>query len=118
MTRWLRYSVVVLGLLGVTTVLLESAEASERKAPRVDDRVAIESVAEDRVEVTAPYMFDQSAHGADINTLAKWACGLYQREAVWLSYRISDTRCDQMGAEAAKRDPGCWDIHLYACALP
>ena len=111
----------VLYLLGGLLAALLSVSASaedNRTFPRVDDRVAIGVIAEDRVQVTAPYLFHESNHRADLNTLAEWACQLYKRNAVWVSFDVSDPVCDTLGMAAAKRDPSCGHTYLYACAIP
>ena len=122
MTKWTRYGVLTGWLLGALLVWtvgsVSKAAAVDRTYPRVDDRVWIAAIAEDQVQVSAPYLFHEGKYRADLHTLAEWACQLYKRTAVPLSNWPSNEVCDGLGATAAKRDPGCWHTHLYACAIP
>ena len=121
MMNWLRYGILAICVMGWFGASLDAATAAGDQRllyPSVDERVVIARIAEDQVEVEAPYLFHQGRYKGDVDTLAEWACQLYRRTAVSLSFSVSNQACDTMGSTAAKRDPGCWHTHLYACALP
>ena len=99
-----RYSIGV----ALAALIVASAPVAHAvdPAPDTDDRVAIEEISADSVEISAPYLFHEGRYAADIDKVARWSCGLYKRVAVSISYSVSDDACDEIGEAAARRDPG------------
>ena len=89
--------------------------------PQVDKRIFVaDTTTADNVQVGAPYNYGYSDNWEwqQVEQVGKWACGLYQRVAVYVSYVPSDVACDQMGAASAERDPNCLHYHTFLCAIP
>ena len=116
--NWLRYGIIMACLLGWIGGWSGTAVAVDRTYPSVDERVWVASIAEDRVEVSAPYLFHEGRYRADLNKMAEWLCKLYKRTAVPIYFVTSNDVCDTLGEVAAKRDSNCWHTHVYACAIP
>ena len=75
-------------------------------------------MAEDTIVVSTPYNYTSVSTRADfMYEWAEWACGLYQRVPVHISFSPSDIQCDAIGL-MAERSAECWHDHLFACAVP
>ena len=83
----------------------------------LDDRVVIETISQDSIELSTPYGFHEDYGTDKINAVADYACGLYKRYAVYLAYWVNNVECDQMGAAAARREWSCRHHFSFACAI-
>ena len=114
-----RFSALKWTAAGAVIFLLSisSAHSVDFRPETQDDRVVVQNIEEDKVELSTPYAFHED-NGADkIYAVADWACGLFKRYAVYLSYWSSSVECDQMGAAQARREWTCRHHFEFACAI-
>lgn len=110
----------------LTAILLSLATHAQDWPPPYpeggDSRVYVDgiTISEDRVTVGVPYNYGlfSDAERNFIQEWADWACGLYQRVAISVSFSPSDFACDEMGPTAAERSGDCWQYWHFACAIP
>lgn len=99
------------------------AQTSETWPPPNPERdypsVWTSEISEDKVVIGSRYNHGSYPKGQlEIQHVANWACGLYQRTAVFYNRWANDARCDEMGIVAAERSSDCWRNHHFACAIP
>ena len=115
---WGKTAVVASALLLLWSAAHAQSQAWPPPPPVGDDRVVISQIAEDVVIIGTPYNYSFKQHQADfVHEWAEWACSLYQRTPVPITFYASNPQCDAIGL-AAERSPECWHDHMYACTLP
>lgn len=113
----MRY-LTTLALALIIFMSVKSSNAVEFRAQTQDLNVKVSDIAQDKVDLVAPYGYHEDHGFEPIYKVADWACGLYQRYAVGLSIWPSDVSCDEMGAAMARREWSCEHYYRFACAIP
>lgn len=112
----MRHALAV-ALLVSTLIFSGKSYAVEFLPETLDDRVAIQDISQDKIELSTPYGFHQDYGEDPINAVADYACSLYKRYAVFLTYWVNNTECDQIGAAAARQEWSCRHHFSFACAI-
>lgn len=110
-------NVLAIALLSFALIFFSKSYAVEFLPDTLDDRVSIQDISQDKVELTTPYGFHQDYGEDPINAVADYACSLYKRYAVFLVYWVNHLECDQMGAAAARQEWSCRHHFSFACAI-
>lgn len=114
---WKRVAVATAVVLA--SVHVQAADEPILYPPQgIDSRVFIDgsTISDSRVAIWTPYNFggDKVWEQEQIERLAKWVCGLYERRVAYVNIAPRPIACDEMGP-AAERSSDCFHVHEFAC---